>query len=70
MAERIRDLRNSNPEARVLVLTASEDRQEHAGAFAAGASGVLSKTAHAAEIIEAIRKLCAGEVLVSSREDD
>ena len=66
--ELIRDLRTRNPEARVLVVTASEDRHEHAGAFAAGASGVLSKTAHAAEIIEAIRKLCAGDVLVSPRE--
>jgi DNA-binding NarL/FixJ family response regulator len=66
--ELIRDLRTRNPEARVLVVTASDDRHEHAGAFAAGASGVLSKTSHAAEIIEAIRKLCAGDVLVSSRE--
>ncbi len=66
--ELIRDLRTRNPDARVLVVTASEDRHEHAWAFAAGASGVLSKTSHAAEIITAIRKLCAGEVLLSPRE--
>jgi DNA-binding NarL/FixJ family response regulator len=66
--ELIQDLRTRNPEARVLVVTASEDRHEHAWAFAAGASGVLSKTAHAAEIIEAIRRLCEGEVLLSPRE--
>jgi len=66
--ELIRDLRTLNPEARVLVVTASEDRHEHAVAFAAGASGVLSKTAHAAEIITAIRKLCAGDTLLSPHE--
>ena len=66
--ELIRDLRTLNPEARVLVLTASEDRHEHAVAFAAGASGVVSKTAHVAEIIVAIRKLCAGDTLLSPHE--
>jgi DNA-binding NarL/FixJ family response regulator len=66
--ELIRDLRTLNPEARVLVVTASEDRHEHALAFAAGASGVLSKTCRAAEIITAIRKLCAGDTLLSPRE--
>jgi DNA-binding NarL/FixJ family response regulator len=66
--ELIQDLRILNPEARVLVVTANEDQHEHALAFAAGASGVLSKTAHAAEIIDAIRRLCEGDVLVSPRE--
>jgi DNA-binding NarL/FixJ family response regulator len=66
--ELIRDLRTLNPEARVVVLTASEDRHAHAVAFAAGASGVVSKSAHAAEIIAAIHKVCAGDVLVSPRE--
>ena len=64
----IRDLRTLNPEARVLVVTASEDRHEHALAFAAGASGVLSKSIGSAEIIAAIRQVCAGEVLISPRE--
>jgi DNA-binding NarL/FixJ family response regulator len=66
--ELIRDLRTLNPEARVLVVTASEDRHEHALAFAAGASGVLGKTCRAAEIIVAIRKLCAGDALLSPHE--
>jgi two-component system nitrate/nitrite response regulator NarL len=64
----IRDLRTSHREAHILVVTASEDRREHAAAFVAGASGVLGKTARAAEIIAAIRRVCAGEVLVSPRE--
>jgi DNA-binding NarL/FixJ family response regulator len=66
--ELIRDLRTDHREAHVLVLTASEDRHEHGVAFAAGASGVLRKTCCAAEIIAAIRKVCAGEVLFSPRE--
>jgi DNA-binding NarL/FixJ family response regulator len=66
--ELIHDLRTLNPEARVLVLTVSEDRHAHAEAFAAGASGVLSKTCRVAEIITAIRRLCAGDVLLSPHE--
>jgi DNA-binding NarL/FixJ family response regulator len=64
----IRDLHALNPEARVLVLTATEDRREQALAYAAGASGVLSKMSRAAEIIAAIRKVWAGEVLLSPQE--
>ena len=67
-ADLIRDLRTLNREARVLVVTASEDPHEHAWAFTAGASGVLSKTCRVAEIITAIRRLCAGDVLLSPRE--
>jgi DNA-binding NarL/FixJ family response regulator len=66
--ELIHDLRTLNPEARVLVLTASEDRHEHAVAFVAGVSGVLRKTCRAAEIITAIRQVCAGDILISPRE--
>lgn len=66
--ELIHDLRTRNPEARVLVLTASEDRHAQVAAFVAGVSGVLRKTCHAAEIITAIRQVCAGEVLISPRE--
>jgi DNA-binding NarL/FixJ family response regulator len=66
--ELIRDLRAVHREARVLVVTTSEDRHAHAVAFAAGASGVLRKTCRAAEIIAAIRKVCAGDALLSVRE--
>jgi DNA-binding NarL/FixJ family response regulator len=64
----IRDVGALNPAAHVLVVTANEDRHEHAAAFAAGASGVLSKTCRAAEIITAIRRVCAGDALLSPRE--
>jgi len=64
----IRDLRTLNPEAQVLVVTVSLDQHAHAAAFAAGASGVLSKTVGAEEIIDAIRRLCAGDALLSPPE--
>jgi DNA-binding NarL/FixJ family response regulator len=66
--ELIRDLRQMNPQAQAVLLTASGDRHLHADAVAAGASGVLSKTVGSAEIIGAIRRLVAGDALLSPRE--
>jgi DNA-binding NarL/FixJ family response regulator len=66
--EFIRDIRTVNPQAQAVLLTASGDRHLHAEAIAAGASGVLSKTVGSAEIIGAIRRLFAGEALLSPRE--
>ncbi|MDQ4106174.1 MAG: response regulator transcription factor [Actinomycetota bacterium] len=64
----IRDLRAANPDFAALVLTASLDREEHALAVEAGASGVLHKSADVNEIIEAVRRLARGEVLFSTSE--
>jgi DNA-binding NarL/FixJ family response regulator len=66
--ELIRDLRTVNPQAQAVLLTASGDRHLHAEAIAAGASGILSKTVGSAEIIGAIRRLFAGEALLSASE--
>jgi DNA-binding NarL/FixJ family response regulator len=66
--ELIRDLRQMNPQAQAVLLTASGDRHLHAEAIAAGASGVLNKTVGSAEIIGAIRRLVAGDALLSPRE--
>jgi DNA-binding NarL/FixJ family response regulator len=66
--ELIRDLRRVNPQAQTALLTASDDRHLHAEAIAAGASGVLSKTIGSMEIIVAIRRLFAGEALLSASE--
>jgi DNA-binding NarL/FixJ family response regulator len=66
--ELIRDLRALKQEAKVLVLTASGDRQEHGVAVAAGASGVLNKAVESAEIVSAIRRLGAGDVLLTPHE--
>ena len=66
--ELIRDLRRTNPEGQVLVVTASGDRGMHAQAIVAGASGVLHKSVRTRRIVEAIRRLRAGESLLTPQE--
>ena len=66
--ELIGDLRETNPLFAALVLTASLDRAEHARAVEAGAAGVLHKSADVDEILDATRRLAAGETLLSSGE--
>ncbi len=66
--ELIEDLREANPLFAALVLTASVDREEHARAVEAGAAGVLHKSADVDEILDATRRLAAGETLFSSEE--
>ena len=64
----VRDLRRLNPGASALVLTASRDRALHARAVEAGAAGVLTKTARTRDIADAVRRLHAGEPLISPSE--
>src|SRR5215217_9484684 len=66
--ELIGDLRGANPHFAALVLTASFDRAEHARAVEAGAAGVLHKSADVDEILDATRRLAAGETLLSPGE--
>ena len=66
--ELIEDLREANPLFAALVLTASLDREDHARAVEAGAAGVLHKSADVDEILDATRRLAAGETLLSSEE--
>ncbi|MCA1849016.1 MAG: response regulator transcription factor, partial [Actinobacteria bacterium] len=66
--ELIEELCEANPEFAALVLTASLDRAEHARAIEAGAAGVLHKSADVDEILDATRRLAAGETLISSDE--
>ena len=66
--ELIEDLRQANPHFAALVLTASLDRAEHARAIEAGAAGVLHKSADVDEIMDATRRLAAGETLISPEE--
>lgn len=66
--ELIEDLREVNPLFAALVLTASLDRMEHARAIEAGAAGVLHKSADVDEIMDATRRLAAGETLISPEE--
>jgi len=64
----IEDLRQANPHFAALVLTASLDRAEHARAVEAGAAGVLHKSADVDQILDAARRLAAGETLLSPEE--
>ncbi|MDP9359268.1 MAG: response regulator transcription factor, partial [Chloroflexota bacterium] len=64
----VRDLRTANPHGQVLVLSGETERDHLARAIEAGASGMLHKSARIAEIIDAVRRLCDGESLLSPRE--
>ena len=64
----IEELREANQHFAALVLTASLDRAEHARAVEAGAAGVLHKSADVEEILNATRRLAAGETLLSPEE--
>jgi DNA-binding NarL/FixJ family response regulator len=61
-------LRAASSGARALILTGSRNREVHAQAIEAGASGVLLKTSAIPEIIDAIRRLAAGEPLLAPDE--
>ena len=50
------------------MLSASLDRAEVARAVEAGAAGVLHKSAGMEEVVDAVRRLRAGETLVSLEE--
>ena len=67
-AELIQDLRGANPEAQALVLSASLDRSEISRAVEYGAAGILHKSADMAEVVDAIRRLRAGETLLPLSE--
>jgi DNA-binding NarL/FixJ family response regulator len=67
-SELIRDLRQANPRAQALVLTATLDRAQVARAVESGASATLDKTAHLDEVLDAVRRLRAGETLLDLDE--
>jgi DNA-binding NarL/FixJ family response regulator len=62
------ELRGENPGIKILVLTSSVDREEIARAVEAGAGGFLHKSARVGEIVDAIRRLAAGEILIPAEE--
>jgi DNA-binding NarL/FixJ family response regulator len=57
----IAELRERNPEAQALVLTASLDRAEISGAVQSGAAAVIHKTAPLEELVGTARRVRAGE---------
>jgi PAS domain S-box-containing protein len=67
-ADLIKELREAHPQAQTLVLSASLDRTNVALAVERGAAGVLSKTAHLEEIVQAVRRLRAGQTLMPLEE--
>jgi DNA-binding NarL/FixJ family response regulator len=63
-AELVKDLRGANPGAAALVLSATDDRAEIARAVELGAAGLLHKSAGMGEVVDAVRRLRAGEALI------
>lgn len=64
----IRELRSSLPRAMALVLSATTDQKHLASAIVAGAAGVMHKSAPMSDLVEAVRRLAAGERLLSQQE--
>jgi len=64
----IQELRSINPQALALVLTGNNSDLAMARAVEAGAAGVIHKARPVSEIMDAIRRLHAGEALLSMRE--
>jgi DNA-binding NarL/FixJ family response regulator len=64
----IQDLRSINPQAIALVLTGSASNAAMARAVEAGAAGFMHKSRPVSEVMNAIRRLKAGESLLSLQE--
>ena len=60
----IKEMRNANPHAMALVLSGYSDRANIAQAVESGAAGVLHKSAGIEKVMEAVRRLRAGEALL------
>jgi DNA-binding NarL/FixJ family response regulator len=59
-----RELRSSASATRVLVLSAYDDDELVVAALEAGASGYLLKTVRASELVEAVRRVHRGEIVL------
>jgi DNA-binding NarL/FixJ family response regulator len=67
-ADLIKELRDSRPRATALVLSAMSEQRYLATAIEAGAAGVMQKSTPMRDLVEAVRRLAAGEQLLSQRE--
>jgi DNA-binding NarL/FixJ family response regulator len=63
-ADLIPELHAVNPAAQALVLSAALDHAAMAGAIESGAAGALDKMVHLDEVVDAVRRLRAGETLL------
>lgn len=66
--EFIPEMRRIHPDASALVLTYFSDRERLAKAVAAGAAGILHKSVPVGEVVDAVRRLHAGEQLLTVAE--
>lgn len=66
--EIIKELRDKSPQAQALVLSSTLERSEIARAVEAGAAGVLHKSAGIEEVVQGVKRLRAGEPLLSLQE--
>jgi PAS domain S-box-containing protein len=64
----IKEMRDANPHAMALVLSAHFDRADTARAVEVGAAAVLHKSVGIHEVVEAVRRLRAGESLLPLEE--
>lgn len=64
----VRELRLHHPMAEAIILTGNTGQKSRAMAIASGAAGVLHKSTAVKEIISAVRRVVAGEPLISPRE--
>ena len=62
--EACRDIRAENPDVKVLMLTSYSDEEAVMGSIMAGASGYLLKEIRSQEIVDAIKKIGAGQSLL------
>ncbi|MCX6093541.1 MAG: response regulator transcription factor [Candidatus Bipolaricaulota bacterium] len=61
----IAKIRDRSPESRVLMLSMHSEPEYAAAAVARGARGLVAKSASAEALVEAIRRVAAGEILPS-----
>ncbi|MBW3632177.1 MAG: response regulator transcription factor, partial [Chloroflexi bacterium] len=66
--EIVGDLRTALGPGQTIVLTADTDKTHHAQAIEAGAAGILTKAAQPSEIVEAVRRVHAGELVQPAQE--
>ncbi len=65
-ADATEEIRRRHPEVAVLFLTRLEGDMVRMAAFEAGAAGYLNKSRAAADVVDALRKVAAGETLLST----
>jgi len=64
----ISELQAANPDGGALVVSSSFDSLSRAAAVEAGASGLMHKSSGIAEIVQAVRDVATGKMLLSTRD--